>query len=210
MFHRKLHFCLDLTQSLKARLSKTNYYFTSNVAWVRFIFSLRSLQKNVLKIEWGQGKLPSKSHLAFSAKSLLKLTQGNSPNKILEAWFIFSGGHGGSDKFTNGEGGWSYYNPDAVIRVLDYRMYPTHSVVQLAATGSQGNTAASLPQLWTNQGHGQVQILPPLPLDDPCQSNCSAFGASCVILDPDTKKLSCLCPNGKILDAFNPQCSDGE
>jgi hypothetical protein len=30
-------------------------------------------------------------------------------------------------------------------------MNPTHSVVHLSATGSQGNTAASLPQLWTNQ-----------------------------------------------------------
>ena len=92
-------------------------------------------------------------------------------------------------------------------------MNPTHSVVQLAATGSQGNTAASLPQLWTNQGHGQVQILPPLPLEEPCQSNCSAVGASCVILDADTKKVSCLCPNGRILDNmddFNPKCIDGK
>jgi hypothetical protein len=31
------------------------------------------------------------------------------------------GGHGGTDQYTNGEGGWSYYNPDAVIRVLDVR-----------------------------------------------------------------------------------------
>jgi hypothetical protein len=99
---------------------------------------------------------------------------------------------------------------DKKVYNTGFRMTPTHSVVQLAATGSQGNTAASLPQLWTNQGHGQVQILPPLPLENPCQSNCSAFGASCVILDAEAKKLSCLCPNGKILDAFNPKCSDGE
>jgi hypothetical protein len=53
-----------------------------------------------------------------------------------------------------------------------------------------------------------VHILPPLPLEHPCQSNCSAFGATCVILDSDATKISCLCPNGKLLDAFNPKCSD--
>ena len=72
---------------------------------------------------------------------------------------FFTGGLGGIDQFSNGEGGWSYYNPDAVLKVLDARMNPIHSVVHLAATGNQANPSASLPQLWSNQGHGQVCFL---------------------------------------------------
>ncbi len=80
---------------------------------------------------------------------------------MISSFFLltFLGGHGGVDHFSNGEGGWSYFNPDAVLRVLDVRMNPTHSVLQLSASGSQPNgAAASLPHLWTNQGQGQVSI----------------------------------------------------
>lgn len=65
----------------------------------------------------------------------------------------------------------------------------------------------------TNKDFGfnstQVRILPQLPAENSCQTNCSVFGATCVYLDPEAIKMSCVCPNGILLDAFNPKCNDG-
>ena len=74
----------------------------------------------------------------------------------------FVGGQGGNGGTDNGRGGWSYYNPEAVLRILN-------AGSEFAAVGrSQNIYRSTLPQLWQHQGPGSVHILPAL-LDAPCQ-----------------------------------------
>ena len=79
----------------------------------------------------------------------------------------FIGGRGGADESSNGQGGWSYFNPEAVVLVLDARS-------EFAPSGAQidedvGILAPNgLPKLWSNEGPGHVLILPPVE-DSTCQ-----------------------------------------
>ena len=79
----------------------------------------------------------------------------------------FIGGAGGTCETCNGYGGFSYYNPDAVVLVLDARseLTPKSDVTR--------RKTKDLPKLWKHQGPGFVYIIPSLS-DATCQV-CSKF-----------------------------------
>ena len=76
----------------------------------------------------------------------------------------FIGGVGGTSETTNGLGGFSYYNPEAVKWVLDSRseMNPK------TRTRQDQIIKKDQPKLWQHQGPGFVYILPSLS-DTTCQ-----------------------------------------
>ena len=114
----------------------------------------------------------------------------------------FIGGNGGATIDGDGEGGWSFYNQEAVIRVLSLSHPETSS--SFSETGAK----VSLPQLEWHRGQGTVNILPPV-MDAQCTSNCSTKGAACIALDLAAKVLRCVCDNGMILDHINSTCESG-
>jgi hypothetical protein len=78
----------------------------------------------------------------------------------------FVGGLGGDEATANGRGGFSYFNPQGVVMVLD-------SAFELTPQGFSKNDdvkdkPAPLPKLWKHTGPGYVYIIPPLS-DDSCQ-----------------------------------------
>ena len=97
----------------------------------------------------------------------------------------------------NGEGGFSYYNPDAVLLVLDSKSELHHAPSRW-----------KMPTPWEHVGDGQVQIIEPL-RGNICQSNCSALGAICMALDPNRVLKGCVCPDGTMLDFTHSRCHTG-
>ena len=78
----------------------------------------------------------------------------------------FIGGHGGSNEEENGQGGYSFYNPEAVVLVLDSR-------TELSPKGGGRknlNNQRIIPELWDHQGPGFVYVIPPQQ-DSTCQVN---------------------------------------
>ena len=73
------------------------------------------------------------------------------------------GGNGGVGVEANGEGGFSYYNPEAVLLLLDSRLEfaPSSSV-------SHHRKNKRLAKLWKSNGPGFVHILPQM-ADHTCQ-----------------------------------------
>ena len=137
----------------------------------------------------------------------------------------FSGGTGGGNSSINGDGGWSYYNPEAVLKVIGPSVGPVkcsedeNSVLQTTNVRHSGDESLSkfldgtkeFPKLCKVIGDGMVQILSPLEYNEElCHGNCSAKGATCVALDMDAKIGACICPNGITLNHINPQCSNGK
>ena len=131
----------------------------------------------------------------------------------------FSGGDGGMHSSMNGQGGWSYYNPDAILKVIGPSVGPTKcsedSGLQIKDEHSGDemlpNFLEDVPTLCKVVGDGMVQILSPSEYTEAlCHGNCSAKGATCVALDMEAKIGACICPNGIILNHINPQCTNGE
>eukprot|EP00094_Tigriopus_californicus_P000196 TCALIF_00190-PA protein Name:"Similar to ALK ALK tyrosine kinase receptor (Homo sapiens)" AED:0.10 eAED:0.10 QI:0/0.88/0.72/0.94/0.88/0.94/18/0/1347 len=107
----------------------------------------------------------------------------------------FVGGKGGDNDTQNGEGGWSYFNSEAVVKILS----PSSAFRNAPARGD-------IPSTWKHRGAGQVQIIEALP-DRYCHTNCSSFGAVCMTFDPEEDIRGCVCPNGIIL-THSGLCSD--
>ncbi len=58
---------------------------------------------------------------------------------------LFQGGQGGNGNRSNGAGGWSFYNPGAVLAILDPDGRQRYALRHLAAKGeAQGQTGCSL------------------------------------------------------------------
>lgn len=141
----------------------------------------------------------------------------------------FVGGHGGQSEYDNGQGGFSYYNPEAVVLLLDASSELTPKGMSQHGNPHQ-QRSLQMAKLWKNQGSGFVYIIPSLS-DDTCQvkaifnckdqtfltlffqstvGNCSELGAVCMALTQDLKLTRCVCPNGIILDHMHPRCSEGK
>ena len=73
----------------------------------------------------------------------------------------FIGGHAGMGEYDNGQGGYSFANPEAVMFVLD-----AHK--EFSPSSGHLDKTQPLPKLWQNEGSGFVHILPPLQ-DIKCQ-----------------------------------------
>jgi len=117
----------------------------------------------------------------------------------------------------NGKGGWSFYNPNAVLKVIVPNIGLPKCVEEYEGLLKEHNDeknpelAETIPPLCKVLGDGMVQILSPSKHTAAlCHGNCSSKGATCVALDMEAKIGRCLCPNGIILDHLNPQCSNGK
>ena len=119
----------------------------------------------------------------------------------------------------NGKGGWSYYNPNAILKVIVPNIGLPKCVdhidkfedLKQQIDENNPELAERIPPLCKVMGDGMVQILPPSKHTEAlCHGNCSAKGATCVALDMEAKIGRCLCPNGIMLDHLNPQCSNGK
>ena len=133
---------------------------------------------------------------------------------IFSCLLFILGGFGGSHSTMNGKGGWSYYNPDAVIKVIEPNIgLPKCAERSYVSTkndkGKIENTLV-IPPLCKVSGDGMVKILFSEQEESLCQGNCSTKGATCVALDMEAKIGRCLCPNGIILDHLNPQCTNSK
>ena len=132
--------------------------------------------------------------------------------------YWFAGGNGGDHNTMNGKGGWSYYNPNAVLKVIGPNLgLPNCVEEEVMKKPLKGEKVPDtmlkddVPPLCKVVGDGMVQILDPSTYKGSlCHGNCSTKGATCVALDMDAKIGRCLCPNGVILDHLNPQCSNGK
>ena len=125
------------------------------------------------------------------------------------------GGQGGLSNIENGRGGWSYFNPASVLKVIGPNMGLPKCVedsnLQIKDETDPVALREAVPSLCKVVGDGIVQILSPSKhTESLCHGNCSSKGAKCVALDMDAKIGRCLCPNGIILDHLNPQCSNGK
>ena len=80
--------------------------------------------------------------------------------KLYKWYALFLGGHGGIGVESNGEGGFSYYNPEAVLLLLD-------SGLEFAPS-SLNSREKRLAKLWKSSGPGFVHILPQMS-DHTCQ-----------------------------------------
>ena len=135
---------------------------------------------------------------------------------MIIAWtqIFIVGGAGGFSNTMNGKGGWSYYNPSSVLKVIGPNMGLPKCVEDsdiYAKDKKDPITVENVPSLCKVIGDGIVQILSPSKhTESLCHGNCSSKGAKCVALDMDAKIGRCLCPNGIILDHLNPQCSNGK
>lgn len=118
------------------------------------------------------------------------------------------GGSGGSGPYQNGLGGWSYYNPKAVVKILENWKQNYYRSGAAALSDSRSSTTP----IWKSRGPGRVVIVPPLRKES-CQRNCSLLGAVCVAVGEGEHAYGCLCQNGVLLDLFdgrhNRSCSEG-
>ena len=133
---------------------------------------------------------------------------------VLFHLMLISGGFGGLHSTMNGKGGWSYYNPKSVIKVIEPNagLPKCAERSDLSTKNDKGviEDMSAIPPLCKVSGDGMVKILFSKQEESLCQGNCSTKGATCVALDMEAKIGRCLCPNGIILDHLNPQCTNSK
>ena len=85
---------------------------------------------------------------------------------LVDLWtsILNKGGNGGVGVEANGEGGFSYYNPEAVLLLLDSRLEFAPS----SSASHHHRKSKRLAKLWKSSGPGFVHILPQM-ADHSCQ-----------------------------------------
>ena len=116
----------------------------------------------------------------------------------------FVGGWGGEGTKGSGHGGYSYFNKDAVLLVLDRRSIDSRSF------SASNRIPFSRPETWKWRGPGRVRILAAISTLA-CSRNCTEFGAECLSMDSEGSKVACVCTNdGSILGRHQTSCTNGE